>query len=133
MTLRCARAIDDVLADAACEITALFDLRACWFEAFPFDALLPRIEPGRIVLPTAEPGVAPWSDSGVELPVRLNGLTLGRFVLQPGCPTAGAGLAPTARDRALAIADRVAAPLGAALTAGMPSDSDAPGRLHNPH
>ena len=36
------------------------------------DAQLPRIEQGRIVLPVPEPGVAPWSDVGVELPVLAN-------------------------------------------------------------
>ena len=107
--------IEDLLAETAGELTALLDLRACWFEPFPFDALLPRIEPGRIVLPTPEPGVAPCSDVGVELPVRLDGLNLGRFVLQPYAPTLGVDFAPSARDRALVIAGRISAPLATAL------------------
>src|SRR4029077_2664586 len=65
-------------------LIAMFGLRTCWFESFPFDVQLPRIEPGRIVLPADEPGVPSWSfDIGVELPVRCSGLTLGRYVLVP--------------------------------------------------
>src|SRR5436190_23227802 len=62
------------------ELAALFDLRACWFEPFPFDTALPRIEPGRLTVAADEPGV-PASHAGIELPVRLNALTLGRIVL----------------------------------------------------
>ena len=36
-------AIEERVAYAASEIAALLDLRACWFEPFPFDTLLPRI------------------------------------------------------------------------------------------
>jgi hypothetical protein len=110
--------IDGLLARAAIEITALFDLHACWFEPFPFDVLLPRIEDGRIVLPGAEPGVVPWSNAAVELPIRLDGLTLGRFVLVSSTPTSGVALPPSARGRALAIAARLGAPLATALTRG---------------
>ena len=110
--------IEDLLARTTSEITALLDLQACWFEPFPFDALLPRIEAGRIVLPVPEPGVAPWSDAGVELPVRLNGLTIGRFVLQPNAPTAGVVFPPTARERARETATQLAEPLAAALIRG---------------
>jgi hypothetical protein len=110
--------VEDLLARMASEIAVLLDLRACWFEPFPFDTLLPRIEEGRIVLPVEEPGMAPWSDAGVELPVRRNGLTIGRFVLQPGTPSVGVAFSPTARDRALAIADRLAEPVAAALVRG---------------
>ena len=110
--------IEELLTLTAREITALLDLKACWFEPFPFDVVLPRIEHGRIVLPVPEPGLAAWSDAGVELPVRWNGLTLGRFVLQPGEPTVGVGFCPTARDRVLVMATEVGAPLAAALTRG---------------
>jgi hypothetical protein len=108
--------VEDLVARAAVEITALLDLQACWFEPFPFDTLLPRIEDGRIVLPVPEPGVAPWSDAGgVELPVRSNGLSVGRFVLQPGAATVGVRFPPTARDRAIAIAGQLGPAVAVAL------------------
>jgi hypothetical protein len=110
--------IEDRVAQTADEITALLDLRACWFEPFPFDVLLPRIEQGRIVLPTPEPGVAPCSDAGVELPVRSNGLTVGRFVLLPSAPTVGVVFSPTERDRAIAMAGQLGGPVAAALISG---------------
>ncbi len=110
--------IEAVVAHAAGEIAALLDLRACWFEPFPFDALLPRIEQGRIVLPAPEPGVAPCSDAGVELPVRANDLTLGRFVLIPPKPSVGVAFSPSARDRAVALAERTGPRLAAALLSG---------------
>lgn len=88
----------------------MFGLRACWFEPFPFDRQMPRIEPGRVVLPAAEPGVAPWSlDAGIELPVRRGGLTIGRFVLVPDTPATGAGFSPNARADAISIAEHVGA------------------------
>ncbi len=62
----------------------MLELCACRFEPFPFEVQLPRIEPGRIVIPVEEPGIAAWSgQAGVELPVHLSGLTVGRFVLVP--------------------------------------------------
>ena len=92
------------------------DLRDCWFEPFPFDAQLPRIERGRIVLPPVEPGVAPWQfDNGVELPVRAHGLTLGRFILLPASSTCGVKLSPRDRDEALDAVDRLAPSIAAAL------------------
>jgi hypothetical protein len=110
--------IEDRIAQTAIEITALLDLRACWFEPFPFDVLLPRIEQGRIVLPMPEPGVAPCSDAGVELPVRVKGLTVGRFVLLPSVPTVGVVFSPTERDRAIAMAGQLGAPVATALISG---------------
>lgn len=107
--------LDDLLAVAAAEISVVLDLQACWFEPFPFDTLLPRIEEGRIVLPMPEPGIAPCSGAAVELPVRRHELTLGRFVLLPAAPTVGVGFSPTGRDRAIALAGAVAEPLAAAL------------------
>jgi hypothetical protein len=107
--------IEEQLAHTARQLAALLDLRACWFEPFPFDDLLPRIEPGRIILPMPEPGVAPCSDFGVELSVRMEGLTLGRFVLVPPKPSVGIIFSPTARDQALALAERLGAPLAAAM------------------
>jgi hypothetical protein len=111
--------VEALVARAAIEITALLDLQACWYEPFPFDTLLPRIEDGRIVLPVPEPGVAPWSDAGgVELPVRSNGLSVGRFVLQCGAATVGVRFPPSARDRAIAIAGQVGPAIATALTGG---------------
>ena len=92
-----------LIENAAARLISMFDLCACWYEPFPFDDQLPRIETGRIVLPATEPGVAPWScDRGVELPVRHDGLTLGRFVLIPCAPTVGVAFSPGARRDALA-------------------------------
>ncbi|MGO9873882.1 MAG: hypothetical protein ACLPVY_08785 [Acidimicrobiia bacterium] len=110
--------LEDLLAETAGAIAALLDLRACWFELFPFDVLLPRIEQGRIVVPAPEPGIAPCSSIGVELPVRVNGLTLGRFVLIPLVPSAGVIFPPTARDQATALAARSGPLLAAALMNG---------------
>jgi len=85
-------------------LCAMFGLRACWYESFPFDTQLPRIEPGRIVLPADEPGVASWSgEMGIELPVRHGGLTIGRYVLVPATPTTGVEFPPTRRAEAIAM------------------------------
>jgi hypothetical protein len=110
--------IEDLLDETAGAIATLLDLRACWFEPFPFDTLLPRIEQGRIVVPAPEPGVAPCSGLGVELPVRANGLTLGRFVLIPGVPSTGVIFAPTARNHATALAAQSGTRVAAALIDG---------------
>jgi hypothetical protein len=97
----------------------MFGLQACWFEPFPFDVQLPRIEPGRIILPGTEPGVEEWSsDKGVELPVRFTGLTLGRFVLVPASPTTGVGFSHVARAEAIAMVERVGGVIAAAVLAG---------------
>lgn len=96
----------DTAADALRERFGLLD---CWFEPFPFDVQLPRIETGRIVLPATEPGVKPWRHTGgVELPVRLHGLTIGRFILVPVAPTCGVALSPEDRARAIDLADEIA-------------------------
>jgi len=105
-----------IVAEAANRITRALGLTTCVFEAFPFDEQLPRIEADRIVLPAAEPGVEPWSwASGIELPVRFGGLTLGRYVLVPATPTVGVALSPHARSEAIAIANEISAPVAAAL------------------
>jgi hypothetical protein len=98
----------DLVTQVADELAAHLDLRACWFEPFPFDTLLPRIEPGRIVVPAAEPGIRPYfewqASDGVELPVRYEALTLGRFVLVPQVSTCGVALGLDARKSAIAVA-----------------------------
>lgn len=96
------------------QLTDLLSLRRCWYEPFPFDHQLPRIEPDRIVLPACEPGVAPWRlGEGVELPVRFGNLTLGRFVLLSRTDTCG--VAFPGPDRAFAI--ELATELGEAIAA----------------
>jgi hypothetical protein len=117
--------IEDRLSNAASEISAMLDLRACWFEPFPFDVQMPRIEQGRIVLPPPEPGLAPWSDTGVELPVLANGLNVGRFVLEPSSASVGAVFSPSARERAVAMAGELGGHVAAVLVSGDPS------RLHD--
>jgi hypothetical protein len=110
---------EPVVEDTARRLIAIFGLRACWFESFPFDAQLPRIEPGRVVLPAAEPGIEWWSlDAGVELPVRFSSLTLGRFVLVPASPTCGVALSPTERATAIAMVEPVAAVIANVMLAG---------------
>jgi len=101
-------ASSDPIERVAGEIASRLDLAACRFEVFPFDALLPRIEPGRVVIPAAQPGVRPYTDwrpsDGVELPIRYGALTLGRFVLVPRIPTCGVEIPPDLRTDALRLA-----------------------------
>jgi hypothetical protein len=111
-------AAEPIVQATASRLVAMFGLRACYFEPFPFDVQLPRIEPGRIVLPADEPGVVSWSkDVGVELPVRNSGLTIGRFVLVPELPTTGVGFSPSDRVAALSMAARVGGLIAAAMLA----------------
>jgi hypothetical protein len=99
-------------------LVAMFRLRDCWYEPFPFDAQLPRIETDRIELPAVEPGVIPWDlDSGIELPVRATGLTLGRFVLIASTSTCGVALSPASRAEAIRLAERVAPAVAGQLVA----------------
>ncbi len=98
------------------QLTRLLHVRTCRFETFPFDRQLPRVEPGRIVLPAAEPGLAPWTtDAGVEIPLRYRGLPLGRFVVVPTVPTSGVAFPPSARTRAIEIVSAVGAAVAEAL------------------
>jgi hypothetical protein len=115
-----APATDPIVRATSAQLVAVFGLRACWYEPFPFDTQLPRIEEGRIFLSADEPGVEAWSlGEGVELPVRHSGLTLGRFVLvpEPGSTTTGIGLSPTRRSEAISIATRVGTRIAAAMPA----------------
>jgi hypothetical protein len=94
----------------------MFDLRDCRFETFPFDTQLPRIEPGRIILPGDEPGLEPWSlDGGIELPIRFRDLTVGRYVLSPRRQTVGVALSPTGRCVAIALAADLGVTIAARL------------------
>ena len=101
-------------------LIVLFGLRECRFESFPFDVQLPRIEPGRIVLPSDEPGISPWSLAGVELPVRFRDLTLGRYVLVPASPTTGVHFSPERRAEAISMV----APIGALIAEAMIGERD---------
>jgi hypothetical protein len=102
----------------AARLREMFELRECRYEPFPYDAQLPRIEPGRIRLPAAEPGVARWQPGdGVELPVEADGLTLGRFVLVPPAHGSGVALSPRGRDDAIGLARRLAPLIAAAIDA----------------
>jgi len=106
-------------------LIALFGLRACWYESFPFDVQLPRIEPGRIVLPADEPGLAPWSlDLGIELPVRHGLLTIGRYVLAPASRTTGVVFTPARRADAIALIS----PVGSLIAAAMIAETATPQR-----
>jgi hypothetical protein len=91
------------------QLTELLALRRCWYEPFPFDRQLPRLERDRIVLPAAEPGIAPWRlDEGVELPVRFGNLTIGRLVLVGETDTCGVAFLGSIRDRLIDLATRLA-------------------------
>ena len=97
--------VDELTRQSAQVLVQLLGLRSCAFEVFPFDVQLPRIEPGRIVLPAEEPGIETWTcNRGIELPVRHCDLTVGRFVLTPESPSVGVTLSPHARAIALDIA-----------------------------
>ena len=107
---------DTAIARTAERLTGMFDLVGCRFEPFPFDTQLPRIEPGRIVLPGEEPGLEPWSlDTGIELPIRFRDLTVARYVLVPRRPTAGAALSPSLRWVAIALATQLGEAIAARL------------------
>lgn len=113
-----ASSLEHLFARTFRELAAMCDLRACWFEPFPFDTLLPRIEPGRIMVPTDEPGSPPVSYTSIELPVRLDGLTLGRIVLLPSAQSVRQAFSSRAREKAIEMAAELGAPVAAALRSG---------------
>jgi hypothetical protein len=104
-------------------LRAQLDLAQCSFEPWPFDALLPRIERGRIVLPADVVGARSYgawqAEDGIELPLRIHELQLGRFVLVARDATRGVAFPISSRDRALDIAERCATLLAARLTKGV--------------
>ena len=119
-----ARLATDVAVETArAALSARLDLAQCWFEQWPFDALLPRVERGRIVLPADVVGArscSTWrAEDGIELPVRVQELQLGRFVLVASVATTGVALSISSRDRALGIAEGCASALAARLTEGV--------------
>jgi hypothetical protein len=115
-------ACDIVVETARIALFSQLDLAHCSFEAWPFDALLPRIEYGRIMLPADVVGARSYGawkpEDGIELPVRIRGLQLGRFVLVAHTATTGVALPISSRDRALDIADRCAVALAGRLSEG---------------
>ena len=116
-------ATDVAVETARAALSTRLDLAQCWFEQWPFDALLPRIERGRIVLPADVVGArscGAWmAEDGIELPVRIQALQVGRFVLVARAATTGVALPISSRDRALDIAERCASALAARLTEGV--------------
>ncbi|MDP9336319.1 MAG: hypothetical protein M3Q30_23810, partial [Actinomycetota bacterium] len=116
-------ASDVAVETARADLSSQLDLVHCSFEPWPFDALLPRIEYRRIMLPADVVGArsyAAWKpEDGIELPVRIRGLQLGRFVLVARTATTGVAIPISSRDRALDIADRCATVLAARLTEGV--------------
>ena len=107
---------------ALCEA---LDLVSCTFEPWPFETLLPRIERGRVVLPGDEVGARSyrtWTPAdGIEVPVRINRLQIGRFVLVTSLATTGVALSISDRDRALDIAEACASVFADRLTEGVSS------------
>ncbi len=111
----------------------MLELCACRFEPFPFEVQLPRIEPGRIVVPVEEPGVAAWSgQAGVELPVHLSGFTVGRFVLVPARTTVGVGFSPADRAEAIAMAEELGPVIAAAMRVEPPTITTVAGNEESP-
>lgn len=110
-------ASSSVADSVVARLAGRLDLADCWYEPFPFDVQLPRLEPGRVVLPPGEPGVGVWKPGAVEVPVRAAGLTLGRFVLVPRTPTCGVAWSPRLRAVAIAWADAVAPAIAAEILA----------------
>ena len=102
----------DVILACQAELTALLDLRACHFEAPPFDRTLPRLErsggiSGAGTRRFVEGGFE-LPPEGVELPVLSRGQRVGRFVLDP---TAQVGVSLEQQVVAIALADQVGAAL----------------------
>lgn len=105
-----------LLAGATAEVGGLAAIEASWFEPFPFPSQLPRLLPGRLQLPAAEPGTAVSTEvrrgSGFEVPVFVRGLPVGRLVVVPHTDFDVLGLDESTRDSVLGIAGRLGAALG---------------------
>ena len=101
------------------ELTRILDLKSCRFERPPFSTSLPELRHRGVRLRAGAEDTT-GLHSQLELPVRANGQTLGRFVLT--MPTEGSGLHLPASDRALAVA--LADQLGAALAGPARPGSD---------
>lgn len=108
---------DAVVAAAGEQLAGVAGVDEWRFERFPFEARLPRLGRGRWEVPADEPGcgsVSEWCEAdGVEVPVLVGGLQVGRFVLRG--PLCGEfARYDRARERAVGIVERA----GSALAAG---------------
>jgi len=98
------------------ELVGLIALERCWFERPPFEATMPRLTHGRVVMPSEDPRVMqldPTPSRLVELRVYGNGEVQGRFVLEFREPTVGLAVPEEVRTIAVSLADQ----LGVALAA----------------
>ena len=117
----------DVLMAAQAELTALFDLERCRFEAGLPDGSRPVLERTGAVSGQREWRFAggdlalPWA--GVDLPVLGHGRPVGRFVL---VPRRGVGASLEARVVGIAIADLVGSVLSGS---GAPGSTGATGAM----
>ncbi len=91
------------------ELIEILGLDDCEFERPPFFASVPTLRHGGIMMPPrmALPDDRLDAYRQVELPVRGEGLEVGRFVLHLPERTTGIGLAPDARRSAVALADQL--------------------------
>jgi hypothetical protein len=99
---------EDLILQVAAELLECLGLRDCWYEAAPFLAELPRLEPdGSLSTRTYRwaAGGFELPREGVSMPVWAGGRLLGRFVL---APTAGTGVPIERRLVALALVDQMA-------------------------
>jgi hypothetical protein len=99
---------------AGARLATLEGVDAWRYEPFPFDSRLPRLVPGGWEVPGDEPGcasLATWTAAdGLEVPVWVGGLQIGRFVLT-GPISAELEWFQASRARAVGVAER----LGSAL------------------
>jgi hypothetical protein len=96
----------------------VLQLADCEFQRPPFVDALPRLRRTGVAYPPAVegPGAAGTDDeTDVELPVRADGLEVGRFVLRLPPGVTGLDLAPQARATAVALPDQLGVILLAAL------------------
>jgi hypothetical protein len=105
---------DDLISAVVAELTETLRLRECRFEHPPFRTELPTLEPGGGV---AGHDVSYYTKDGFELPrggaalpLRVNGVVTGRFVLVPNL---GVGVSLDHRITASSLVDQLSASLRA--------------------
>ncbi len=89
------------------ELSSLLQLRACRFEALPFDEDLPELSHQGVRLPGVTFPVAEVVDRRVSLPVWGAGRPVGRFILDLAGGNTGIALPPEDRALAMALADQL--------------------------